>query len=187
MLSHRSRKSILKKRVSWDLIDDLLEGEETKDCNPAPERPQAELLNPEMVQTQRMELQNQRLDAAARRLEDMFKGASAMKDTLREGVLEEFEALKSENRSLIKDIEAAVTGVIVQQHKNQEEQITEMHHQFSEGAHFYQINAARLKAEEICRVKHQLTEARQHLKDLKNSQLQENRDQYESLRELVQD
>ena len=56
MLSHRQRKSILKKRVSWDLIDDLLEGEEMKDCTPAPERPQAQPLDPEIMQTQRMEL-----------------------------------------------------------------------------------------------------------------------------------
>ena len=51
----------------------------------------------------------------------MFKGASAMKDALREGVLEEFEALKSENRSFIRDLEESVASVIVQQHKKQEE------------------------------------------------------------------
>ena len=86
----------------------------------------------------------------------MFKGASAMKDALREGVLEEFEALKAENRSLIKDVETGVASVIVQMHEQQEKQLVQMHQEYGQGTHFYQIQSAKLKAEEMARVKHQL-------------------------------
>ena len=44
-----------------------------------------------------MELEKSRFHEAAKRLEDMIGNASRFKDTMREGYMEEMEALKGEN------------------------------------------------------------------------------------------
>ena len=68
-----------------------------------------------------------------------------------------------------------------------ENQMVTMHSQFGEGKHFYQIETAKLKEEETERLKHELSLVRSELDRVRQAGREDNRDQLEALREIVQE
>ena len=66
-----------------------------------------------------------------------------------------------------------------------ENQMVQMHAQFSEGKHFYQIESKKLRDEETIQLKHELSLLRSELQRQRQAGNEDNRDQLESLREIV--
>ena len=74
-----------------------------------------------------MELEKSRFNEAARRLEDLVGNASRFKDHMREGYMEEMEALKGENQRHAADVAERVMESLQQGFQGFEEQMVQMH------------------------------------------------------------
>ena len=68
-----------------------------------------------------------------------------------------------------------------------ENQMVQMHAQFGEGKHFYQIESKKLRDEETIQLKHELSLVRSELDRLRQAGKEDNRDHLEALREIVQE
>ena len=117
----------------------------------------------------------------------MVGKASQFKDVMREGFMEEMEALKGENQRHASDVADRVTDTLVQGLQGFENQLIQMHHEYGEGKHFYQIETKKLDRAELERVKHELSLARSEIDRLRRAGREENRDHLEALREIVQE
>ena len=60
-----------------------------------------------------MELEKARFNEAARRLEDLVGNAAQFKDHMRQGYMEEMEALKGENKRHAADVEDRVVETLL--------------------------------------------------------------------------
>ena len=116
MLSAKIRKSTVKKSVCFSLLEDK-KGHPVSDrplpsAKSAVKTPKREGPEPADLTGALMELEKARFNEAARRLEDIVGKAAQFKDHMREGVLEEMEALKGENRRFAEDVAERVTGAV---------------------------------------------------------------------------
>ena len=68
-----------------------------------------------------------------------------------------------------------------------ENQLIQMHAEYGQGKHFYQIETQKLNRAELERVKHELSLARSEIDRLRRAGKEENRDHLEALREIVQE
>ena len=67
----------------------------------------------------------------------MVKGAASFKDHMREGFMEEMEALKAENRRHVDDVKERVDESLQHGFEGFENQMVQMHSQYGKGKHYY--------------------------------------------------